>query len=78
MDIMATKKDPINPIPNREYSWAEKEKLLFQISNPAAARSVGLAIKKENSTATFLLAPKNNAPTIVDAARDTPGIIAIA
>ena len=75
---MATKKDPISPIAKREYSYAEKAKLLFTISSPAAARRVGLAIKKENSTATFLFAPKNNAPMIVDAARETPGIIAIA
>ena len=54
--------------------FPEKEKLLFNISSPVAPAIVGIASKKENSTAVFLFAPKNNAPTIVAAARETPGI----
>lgn len=74
---IATKKDVANPTNKIEYSETVKEKSLFIISSIDAAKMVGTASKKENSTAVFLFVPRNNAGIIVAADLDTPGITEI-
>ena len=51
--------------------------MLLIISSPDAANMVGIANKKENSTAVFLFVPRNKAGIIVAADLDTPGITEI-
>ncbi len=73
--MKAVIKEPASPIANKVYSCVEKEKLFLIKSKPVAAAMVGIANRKENSTAVVLFKPKNIPPTIVAAALDTPGIM---
>ena len=73
---MATRNEVINPTRSDIHSCVlivpEYERMLYEL----AASIVGIARKKENSTAVFLLAPRNDAPTMLAADREVPGIIA--
>ena len=71
---IATIKAPINPTAKTEYSEDVKEKLLLTMSRADAANIVGMANKKENSTAAFLFVPRRRAGMIVAADLETPGI----
>ena len=75
MANIAVINEPKKPIANNPYSLLEKLNSFLIKSNPVAAAIVGIAKRKENSTATFLLSPKNIPPMMVAAALDTPGII---
>ena len=75
---IATIKEAIKPTASKINSEEVYElKLLFEISRTDAAIIVGTASKKENSTAAFLLVPRNSAPIIVAADLETPGITEI-
>ncbi len=65
------------PLKRSIYSLEENDACVLTKSNPVAASIVGTASKKENSTAVFLLIFNSNAPMIVAAALETPGIMEI-
>lgn len=66
-------KEKREPMPRRMNSCAENEKPVFRRSYPLAAAIVGMANKKENSTASTRFRPENRPPTIEAAERETPG-----
>lgn len=74
---IATIKEPINPTASIPHSDELKLNWVLTKSNPVAAAIVGIARRKENSTAVFLLVLRSIAPIIVAAARETPGTIEI-
>lgn len=67
--------EKMEPIPRRTYSLEENEKPFFNKSYPVATIMVGIANKKENSTASVLERPEIKPPTIEAAERETPGIM---
>ena len=75
---IATIKDVMKPTARADHSEDEKFMLVFERSKSVAASMVGIASIKENSTAALRGKPTNIPPTIVAAARETPGTIEIA
>jgi len=69
------RKEKMEPIPRRTYSSDENEKPFFSKSYPVATIIVGMASRKENSTASVRERPENKPPTIEAAERETPGIM---
>jgi len=70
----AERNEKREPIRRRVYWWAVKENPVFRRSNPLAAIIVGMARRKESSTASTRVSPENRPPTIEAAERETPGI----
>lgn len=78
MASRAVKKERIKPIARKPSSWELKLSPVLNMSRPVAAIMVGMASKKEYSTAVFLLSPKKSPAMMVAAERETPGIMAVA
>lgn len=73
MAIIAKKKESIVPTKSVINPFCAIMCRDFHKSKPVAANIVGTAKRKENSVAVTLSKPDTNPPTIVAAARDTPG-----
>ncbi|MFA7652357.1 MAG: hypothetical protein WCY42_01100 [Candidatus Omnitrophota bacterium] len=73
----ATNNETMNPAPKTRNWPVLKLPALLARSRAVAAHSVGIASKKENSTIVLRFKPTAKPPTIVAAARETPGITAI-
>ena len=73
MTISAEKNDVTNPTAKSGMSDSESVCRLESKSYPVAANMVGIARKKENSTATSLSNPMISPPMIVAPERETPG-----
>ena len=75
--IMAVIKAVIKPIESRDISDGEKLKFVLIRSKLVAATMVGMARRKENSTADWRLRPDICPPMMLAADLDTPGIMDI-
>lgn len=67
--------DPQTPMIRRRSSFGGKVNPVLMRSRTLAEKMVGIARRKENSTACDLLRPIRSPPTIVAADLDVPGII---
>ena len=74
MAIKAVINDETKPTPRRVKSCGVKETPDFSKSYPVATAMVGIAKRKENSTASALLNPTDKPPIMDAAARETPGM----
>ena len=74
--IHATRNETKKPVPVRNNSLELRCNPDFKIEYPVAATIVGIARKKENSTATIRDEPSIIAPIIVAADLEVPGIMA--
>lgn len=77
MAIKAVTKAVMKPVESSDISDGEKLKFVLNRSSPVAAIMVGIAKRKENSTADWRLRPASCPAIMLAADLDTPGIIDI-
>ena len=75
MAIRAVRKAIVKPMNRVNHSWLVKLKPDLRRSKPVAAAMVGIARRKENSTACERLRLTKRPPKMVAAALETPGMM---